>query len=229
MNASRYAAGSSRFRAWWLLWLFVLPLGARGAALPDPQGFVRGVTDRVLEVIRTHREEFRNDLPALHRAIEVEVVPNFDIRTMSRWVLGKYWRRLGREDRARFVRNFEHLLIRTYSTALLEYRDQRIDYLPLRWDGKSPRAVVRTRIVPKAGEAIPVDYTLRWKDGAWRVVDVKIDGVSLVANYRSTFGTEIRSRGIQALLARLEQRVQENTQRDRDRSGGGGGDTDAGG
>ncbi|RMG30808.1 MAG: ABC transporter substrate-binding protein, partial [Gammaproteobacteria bacterium] len=79
------------------------------------------------------------------------------------------------------------------------------------------------------GEAIPVDYTLRWKDGAWRVVDVKIDGVSLVANYRSTFGTEIRSRGIQALLARLEQRVQENTQRDRDRSGGGGGDTDAGG
>ncbi len=203
--------------------LLLLSYGAK-AALPDPQAHVREVTDQVLEIIRTHREEFRHDVPALYRAIETVVVPHFDIGTMSRWVLGKYWRRLSAEERERFVRNFEHLLIRTYSTALLEYEDQRIDYLPLRWDGRAERVQVRTRIVPSDGQPIPVDYTLRWKDGEWKVVDVKIDGVSLVANYRSTFGAEIRSRGIEGLLARLEARAREATGED-----GARGAADAGG
>ncbi len=221
-NGILIGVGGIRF-LWFACCLLLLPYRAL-AALPDPQAHVREVTDQVLEIIRTHRDEFRHDVPALYRAIEKVVVPHFDIETMSRWVLGKYWRRLSAGERERFVRNFEHLLIRTYSTALLEYEDQKIDYLPLRWDGRAERAQVRTRIVPSHGQPIPVDYTLRWKDGEWKVVDVKIDGVSLVANYRSTFGAEIRSRGIEGLLARLEARAREAAG-----EGGARGAADAGG
>jgi len=209
------------------LWLLALPLPVLGKPT-DPQAYVRQVTEQVLALIEAKRDAFRHDRPALYRAIEQVVVPHFDVPTMSRWVLGKYWRRLSADERQRFMRNFEYLLIRTYSTALLEYEDQRIEYLPLRWDGHAGRAVVRTRIVPREGDAIPVDYTLRWRDGDWKVVDVKIDGISLVANYRSTFGAEIRSKGIDGLLTRLEARVQESGQGG-DGSGAGSGGSDGGG
>ena len=175
MNRIRIRIRAVGIRFLWLACCLLLLAHGAQAALPDPQAYVRQVTDQVLEIIRTHREEFRHDVPALYRAIEKVVVPHFDIETMSRWVLGKYWRRLSPDERERFVRNFEHLLIRTYSTALLEYEDQRIDYLPLRWDGRAERVQVRTRIVPADGEPIPVDYRLRWRDGAWQVVDVKVE------------------------------------------------------
>ena len=104
------------------------------------------------------------------------------------------------------VTEFRQLLVRVYAKALLNYSGQKIRYLPLRAGRRAGEVTVHTEVREAGGPPIPVNYRLYLKNGAWKVYDISIDGISLVANYRSSFAAEIRRKGVDSLIETLKAR-----------------------
>ena len=145
------------------------------------------------------------------RVIANEVVlPHVDIRTMSRWVLGKNWRRATPEQRESFVVEFRDLLLTTYLRQVKTYNGESARFLPLRGEQKQGRAVVNAEIVQPNGPIIHATFRLHQPQEKWMIFDVSVEGISLVATHRSGFNTEIRNNGIDELIARLHRLNERN-------------------
>jgi phospholipid transport system substrate-binding protein len=171
---------------------------------PPPDFLVRETTDKVLNELNANRGSLQADVNLLYQMVDEIVLPHFNFQRMSKLVLGKHWKKVNDSQRQKFEQEFKALLVRTYATALFEYSDQKIVYKPYRREEGSNRAVVKTRMIPSDGPAIPIDYALaKGGDDAWRVYDVRIDEISMVTNYRSTYGKIIESRGMDALIELL--------------------------
>lgn len=170
-----------------------------------PEQLVHQTTDEILATIKANREAYVKDHTKLYKLAEEKVLPYFDFVRMSEWVLGRNWRTATPEQRARFVPLFRDLLVRTYSTALLNYTDQKIVYLPLIMHPGDTQVQVRTEVKQSGGAPdVPIYYSFyKTKDGSWKVYDVSIDGISLVTNYRSVYASKIKEQGMDALLASL--------------------------
>lgn len=189
-----------------LAFVMAVPAWAQEAQGPEAaQALVKDTATKVLERLRTDREKLKAQPNLIYPLVEDLVLPHFDFARMSQWVLGKHWRTADAGQRERFTAEFRNLLVRTYAKALLEYTDQEVQYLPLQAESESDRVVVRTQIVQKGSPyPIPIFYYMyQPKDGSWKVYDISVDGVSLVANYRSSFASEIRSGSIDQLIAKL--------------------------
>lgn len=197
--------------------MFVLLLAtsyAAAAALnaeTSPETLVQTKTAQILQLIEHNRSTYIHDRASLYAMVNTQIVPYFDFRRMSRWVLARYWRTASAEERRQFTTQFTGLLVRTYATALLSYSGQRIQYLPFRMNPGSRHATVETAVIQNNGAAnIPIDYEfVHGKDG-WKVYDVTIDGVSLVTNYRSVYADKIRRDGLPALIASMARVNREN-------------------
>lgn len=180
--------------------LFVLTDAIAGM---EPQKLIESVASKTLERVRADRELIKKDPKYIHQLVNELVLPHFDFESMSKWALGKYWRRASKQQRKDFIREFKSLLIRTYATSLSEYADQTIKYLPFRGKLSSGDVTVRSEVEQPGGFPVPIDYKLHIKGGEWKVYDVKIDDISLVANYRSSFSKQIRKSGLDALIKKL--------------------------
>jgi phospholipid transport system substrate-binding protein len=129
------------------------------------------------------------------------VAPSFDFREMAKRSLGIYWKDRSPSERDEFTRLFQDLLENSYAGKIESYQGEKILY------GKEtvdpPYAVVRTGIVRKSGEEIPVNYMLLLEGNRWRIYDVVIEGISLVNNYRSQFGSILQKSSFQELMRKL--------------------------
>ncbi len=190
-----------------LISLLILGTPAVRAAV-TPEQLVQQTTNQILETIKAHREVYAKDHDKLYQLAEEKVLPYFDFVRMSQWVLGRNWRTASEEQRTRFVTLFRDLLVRTYSTALLQYTDQKIIYLPVSAAPGSTQMLGRTEVQQSGGAPdIPIYYSFyKNRSGDWKVYDVSIDGVSLVTNYRSVYAEKIRREGMNALLDSLSVR-----------------------
>jgi len=179
-------------------------------AVTEPLALVQQSSEKMLTAIKAERAEIDKDTNRLFVLVEEIVLPHFDFRRMSKLVLGKYWNRASDDQRRRFTDEFRFLLVRTYATAMLEYTDQEIIYLPFRAKPDDTDVVVQSEVEQDGGFPIPIDYKMTLSDGAWKVFEVAIDGVGLVINYRSSFSTEIRGRGgLDGLINKLKGRNDE--------------------
>jgi len=192
-----------------LLLIMSASMSAYGA-VTEPLALVQQSSEKMLSAIKAERAEIDKDTARLFVLVEDIVLPHFDFRRMAKLVLGKYWHRASDDQRRRFTDEFRFLLVRTYATAMLEYTDQKIIYLPFRSKPDATDVVVQTEVEQDGGFPIPIDYKLSLSDGAWKVYEVAIDGVGLVINYRSSFSTEIRGEGgLDALIKKLKLRNDE--------------------
>ena len=171
----------------------------------SPQELVQDTSSRMLAALRDERQVIDENPGRLYELVSDIVLPYFDFQKMSQWVLGKNWRRATPEQRASFVEQFRKLLIRTYSTALSDYADEKIIYLPFNDAGDGRKVTVRTEI-EQGGSTIPIFYSMYNSKQGWKVYDVAISGVSLVTNYRSSFTSIIRSEGMDNLIDQLVER-----------------------
>ena len=186
-------------------WLMAAPVVTAAEADSEAQAAVRDTTEKVLAVLRSEIDSLKTDPSRLYGLVEEVIVPSFDFERMSRWVLGRHWRSASKEQRAAFVEEFEALLVRTYSQALLNYRDQTVDFEATRKRSED-EVTVRAKIDQGSGPAIPISYEMYRTGSGWKVYDVAVDGVSLVINYRSSFSQEVTRNGIDGLIQRLDER-----------------------
>ncbi|HEY0634255.1 MAG TPA: ABC transporter substrate-binding protein [Gammaproteobacteria bacterium] len=174
-------------------------------ASQEPQQLVQSTSEQVMARLKQDHDKLQKNPALIYPLVEDLVLPHFDFTKMSQWVLGVNWRSATPEQKARFTEQFRNLLVRTYAKALLEYTDQKINYLPLHAEADAKTVTVRTEIVQAGGQNIPLHYNLYLKGSAWKVYDISIDGVSLVNNYRTSFAEEIRQGGLDKLITRLAQ------------------------
>ncbi|HEB92573.1 MAG TPA: ABC transporter substrate-binding protein [Gammaproteobacteria bacterium] len=209
MKRMRFWLGAGRVVLLSMLLCLPLPLMA---AEQSPQALVIETTNRIIKALQAEQAQIKKNPARLYEIVDEIVLPHFDFRRMSSWVLGKHWRKASPVEREQFVKEFRALLVRTYAAALNDNYDQKIDFLPLRAKKEATEVTVRTEVQLDAGFPIPINYRMyRTEEGEWLVFDVNVDSVSLVTNYRSSFSKEIRQGGLPKLIARLSARNQRLT------------------
>ncbi|MDR0701623.1 MAG: ABC transporter substrate-binding protein [Azoarcus sp.] len=182
--------------------LFTGPAIASEDAAPD--ALVRHVSEEVLAIVRSDKAIQSGDTRRVLALVDEKVLPHFDFRRMTMLAVGKDWRSATPEQQSRLTSAFRTLLVRTYSNALTQYRNQTIDFKPLRASLDDKQVRVKTEVSQPGAQPISIDYSLEKANGSWKVFDVIVAGVSLVTNYRGSFGDEIRARGIDGLIASIE-------------------------
>lgn len=182
----------------------------RAAQRPDPAVMVKSTSDQVIKALKEKNYQGPERRAALLKLVDEIVLPHFDFTRMSQWVMARNWRTMTPAQQKQFVQLFRDLLVRTYSNSLTNYRDQKIEVSGTTIDPASGDALVRMVVRQNGNEAdVPIVYRLYWTGSDWKVYDVTIDNVSLVTNYRASFGRIASQQGIDALLDRLQQRAKE--------------------
>ncbi|HJU24371.1 MAG TPA: ABC transporter substrate-binding protein [Casimicrobiaceae bacterium] len=179
--------------------LIALPALAQEA----PDALVKRVSQEALTIIKTDPRVQADDVAHIRDLIEAKIAPYFDMDRMTALAAGRAYRQATPEQRKRLADEFKTLLIRTYANALNQYRDQTIDYKPLRAEPNATEVTVRTEVMRPGQQPVPIDYSMEKTPSGWKAYDVIVAGVSLVTNYRDEFTQQIREGGIDGLIKAL--------------------------
>ena len=183
------------------LWLPALAL-----AQEAPDAVVKRVATDVVNTIKSDPAIQAGNEARIREVLEVKLLPNFDFTRMTALAMGKNWRTATPEQQKRVADEFRALLVRTYSGALNSYRNETIDYKPLRMNPADTDVTVRTVVMKAAGSPIQIDYSMAKTPEGWKAYDVIVGGVSLVTNYRDEFNDQIKAGGVDGLIKTLSDR-----------------------
>jgi len=161
------------------------------------------VTLEVVDIIRTDKDIQKGDRKKVIALIEAKVLPHFNFQSMTASAVGRNWDKASAEQRGRLIEEFKTLLVRTYSSALASYSNQKFDFRPLRAKPTDTDVTVYVRILQSGTEPVTIDYDMEKRPGGWKVWDVRVGGISLVANYRTEFDNLIRKSGVEGLIKAL--------------------------
>ncbi len=170
-----------------------------------PDVLVKTVTNEVLEIVRKDKEIQSGNTKKAIDLVEARVLPHFNFTRMTQLALARDWRQATPAQQKILTDEFHVLLVRTYSKALTEYKNQTIEFKPFTLKAGESDARVRTEIKQSgAGKNIELDYFLEKSGTAWKVYDIEVGGISLVTNYRDSFASEVRNNGIDGLIKSLQ-------------------------
>jgi phospholipid transport system substrate-binding protein len=187
--------------------------GTAGIAVADiaPDVLARNTTEEVLEILRTNKD-IRSDPKKVTELVEAKILPNFDFTKMTRLAVGKGWRQASPEQRETLVTEFKNLLVRTYGTSLTQYKNETVEFKPVKIEPTATDVTVKSQINRAGGgQPVAVDYSMEKTTNGWKVYDVTIEAVSLVTTYRGSFADEVQRSGIDGLIASLQQKNRDAT------------------
>src|SRR5213592_2578767 len=197
--------------------LFALLIPVAQSQQPAPDVLVKSISEEVVAILKKDKDIQAGDSKKVVDLIETKVVPHFDFIRMTRIAMARNWRLASPEQQKVLAGEFKTLLVRTYSTAISNYRDQQIDYKPLRAKPEDTEVTVRSDVKPSgSSQPVSIDYEMEKTPNGWKVYDVKVGGVSLVTTYRDTFAGEVRDHGVDGLIKSL---AAKNRQPERSKAG----------
>ena len=185
-------------------WLLAAPAAQCQDVPPDV--LVKSLSVQVIAEIRKDEAIRGGDAAKIAALVDAKIVPHFDLRRITQLAVGPGWRRATPEQQERLMHEFKTLLVRTYSGALASYRDQAIEFRPLRAAAGDSEVTVKSLIRQSGAEPITIEYDLAQVGTQWKIFDVRIGGMSLVATYRSSFAEEVRNNGVDGLIGLLERK-----------------------
>jgi phospholipid transport system substrate-binding protein len=170
----------------------------------DPQALIHGAVEELRMAIVHDKMAINKDPNRAITLVDRIVLPHVDTNRVGRLILGQHWRNATPEQRRQFVDNYRRLLLRTYAVHVSDYADVKVEYLSSGGTtNNSKRTVVRTRVSHAGNPASNVDYRMYLTANGWKVYDVAVTGISLVATFRATVNSEINRYGLDGLIARL--------------------------
>jgi phospholipid transport system substrate-binding protein len=184
----------------------LLPAAGSAYAQEAPDAMVKRVAQDVLATIKADPLIQAGNEARIREVLEAKLLPNFDFTRMTALAMGRNWRTATPEQQKRLADEFRGLLVRTYSGALNQYRNETIEYKPLRMNPGDTDVMVRTAVHRAGGAPVQIDYGMEKKADSWKCYDVVVAGVSLVTNYRDEFNEQIRNGGIDGLIKTLADR-----------------------
>jgi phospholipid transport system substrate-binding protein len=193
-------------------WLAALMMTTAGAfAIPAlaqdeaPDAMVKRLSSEVLATIKADPAIQAGDVNRIIALVDSKIMPNVNFTRMTASVVGRYWRQATPDQQKQLQDEFKTLLVRTYSGALGEVKDQTLSFRPMRSKPEDTEVVVRSEVRGK-GDPIQLDYRMEKTPTGWKIYDLNVLGVWLVETYRTQFAQEIGSKGIDGLIASLVQR-----------------------
>ena len=187
------------------LFLFAGSASAQVVDQSTPDGLIKTVVSDVMASVKSDPEIQKGNIPRVVDLVEKKIVPYTDMRRTTEMAMGSNWKKATPEQQAQLVSEFKNLLIRTYSGALSQLRDQTIQFKPLRAAPDDKEVVVKTVVIGR-GDPVPLDYRLEKTANGWRVYDMNIMGVWLVEAYRNQFANQISQNGVEGLVKFLQDR-----------------------
>ena len=191
-----------------LLFSFIFAVGAVSAQVVDqstPDGLIKAVVSDVMASVKSDPEIQKGNIPRIVELVDKKIVPYTDMRRTTEMAMGPNWKKATPEQQAQLVSEFKSLLIRTYSGALSQLRDQTIQFKPLRAAPDDKEVIVKTVVIGR-GDPVPLDYRLEKTANGWKVYDMNIMGVWLVEAYRNQFANQISQNGVEGLVKFLQER-----------------------
>ena len=171
-----------------------------------PDVLVKTVTLEVIDIIGKDKDIQSGNQRKVVELVEAKVLPHFNFTAMTRLAVATNWEKSTAEQKKQLTEEFKTLLVRTYSSALSTYRDQKFDFRPLRAKATDTDVTVQVRIAQSGREAVTLEYDMEKSPAGWKAYDVRVAGVSLVANYRTAFANEVRTNGIDGLIRGLAEK-----------------------
>ena len=179
------------------------------AQIPDqattPDALIKMVVTDVMASIKADPDIQKGNIPKIVDLVEKKIVPYTDMRRTTEMAMGPNWKKATPEQQNQLVLEFKNLLIRTYSGALSQLRDQTVQFKALRAAPDDKEVVVKTVVLGR-GDPVPLDYRLEKTDKGWKVYDINIMGAWLVEAYRNQFSNQISQNGIDGLVKFLQER-----------------------
>jgi len=183
-----------------------LALGALGVhAQEAPDQLIRRLSAEVFETIKNDKDVQAGDMRKIVSFVDLKIMPHVNFTRMTASAVGRNWRQATPEQQKRLQEEFKGLLVRTYSGALTQVKDQSVSVKPLRANPADAEVIVRSEIIGR-GDPIQLDYRMEKAPSGWRIYDLNVLGVWLVETYRTQFAQEISARGIDGLIATLAER-----------------------
>ena len=201
MNVKRYTL----FSFFAVLMILMSNTQVMADDLLPPQLAIETASNKLQEKMKD--KTFIKDFAKVNQFVNEAILPSTDFEKISALVLGKLWKTATPDERERFKKEFQTLLVRTYSRAFVEFKDWSIRYLPIEMETEATKVIVKTEVLQPGLKPVAVDYRMLQTDGDWKAYDILIEGVSLVTNYRTTFSTEVQNKGsLNAVIESLAKR-----------------------
>jgi phospholipid transport system substrate-binding protein len=181
-----------------------------------PDELIKNTANEVMAIIKADKDIQSGNQKKIYALVDAKVLPHFDFTRMTRLAVGRYWNQATPEQQQRLVKEFRDLLVRTYSVSLTNYKNQTLEFKPLRMNPGDTDVTVKSVVAQPGGQPIPIDYQLIKSPSGWKVYDITVEGVSLVVNYRSSFAQEIQQGGVDKLIQTLAEKnagAQNNTKK----------------
>jgi len=170
-----------------------------------PDALIKSVSSDVLDTVKSDPSFKAGDINKVIALVDSKVMPYVDFQRMTASAVGRYWRQATPDQQKRLQDEFKLLLVRTYSGALAQVKDQTVQLKPMSASPEDTEVVVRTEVRGR-GDPVQLDYRLEKTPQGWKIYDVNVLGVWLVENYRNSFAQEIGANGIDGLIAKLAER-----------------------
>lgn len=187
--------------------LFGLLIGTMAWAISSPVALLQNTSNQLISALQRNQATLKTKPQIVYGIVNQILLPHVDVMSMSSKALGREaWLRATPAQKQAFSQQFVILLIRTYSSALAQYTNEKVNFLPIRGDynGQS-RVQVNSIIVRESGPSINLSYRLMRVGGQWMLYDFSVDGVSIIESFRSQFVEELQHSGIDGLISKLAQ------------------------
>lgn len=195
-----------------LVTVFAFVLGASSfmqsaAAEEMPDVMVKRISQEVLDAAKNDKEIQGGNQKRVLDLVEAKILPHVDFQRMTALAAGRFWRQATPEQQKQLTDEFRDLLVYTYSGAISQIKDQKLEFKPLRADPSATEVEVRSQVIqPRGGDPIQLNYRLEKVPSGWKIYDVNVLGAWLVETYKGNFAAEISKGGIDGLIKTLAER-----------------------
>ncbi|HEX2531412.1 MAG TPA: ABC transporter substrate-binding protein [Burkholderiaceae bacterium] len=179
---------------------------AHAVAEEAPDALVKRISLEVLDAAKTDKEIQRGNQKRVLDLVEAKILPYVDFQRMTALAAGRYWRQATPEQQKQLTDEFRALLVYTYSGAISQIKDQKLEFKPMRAEPDDTEVEIRTQVLQPRGEPIQLNYRLQKTANGWKIYDVNVLGAWLVETYKGSFATEIGRNGIDGLIKTLADR-----------------------
>lgn len=186
-----------------LLW--VMAAAAQAQEPEQPAEIVRQTINQLFEMISAERDYYEQHPSELQEDVREVLMPHIDKIYVARLILGRSAREVNQEGLVEFADALSNLLVKEYADGLLEFETrEQVELLPGAGENTERMTKVRTRVAIDSGQRTPVDYVFHQTEEGWKLFDVIVEGISYVATFRNQIGQQVREKGFESTLAKLQ-------------------------
>ncbi|CAL63185.1 Toluene tolerance protein [Herminiimonas arsenicoxydans] len=183
--------------------LVAMTFAAHAAVQEAPDVLIKRISEEVMSIAKTDKDIQSGNPQRIQQIVDEKILPNVDFQRMTALAAGRHWREATPEQQKQLTTEFRSLLMYTYSGAISQIRDQKLEYRPLRADPTDTEVIVNTQVIQPRGEPLQLSYRLAKSPAGWKIYDVNVLGAWLVETYKGSFAAEISKSGIEGLIKTL--------------------------